>query len=175
MTGLYIREAHDNDRNAIREVTLAAYQEYAAVMPDHWQDYKQGILATLADVTPAEQFVALQDDRLVGTVLLFPADSRFAGPDDVEISLIWPEIRLLAVAPAARGCGIGAALIRECLRRAQQAGASAVTLHTTDMMRVAQGMYVRMGFARAPELDFQPAPGLTIKGYRFEFGHMPPS
>ncbi len=70
------------------------------------------------------------------------------------------------------GRGVGAALTRECLRRAQQAGATAVTLHTTDMMRVAQGMYVRMGFERAPEIDFQPAPGITIKGYRFEFDKM---
>jgi len=175
MTGLHIREAHDDDRDAIREVTLAAYQEYAAVMPGHWEGYKQGILATLADVTPAEQLVAVQDDLLVGAVMLFPADSRLTGPDGVEVSLIWPEIRLLAVAPAARGRGIGAELIRECLRHARQAGAMAVTLHTTDMMRVAQGMYVRMGFERAPEIDFQPAPGITIKGYRFEFDKMSPS
>jgi GNAT superfamily N-acetyltransferase len=174
MTGLHIREARDDDRAAIREVTLAAYQEYAAVMPAHWEGYKQGILATLADVTPAEQFVAVQDDLLVGTVLLFPAGSRLTGPDGVGVSLIWPEIRLLAVAPAARGRGVGAALIRECLRRARQAGATAITLHTTDMMRVAQGMYVRMGFEHAPEIDFQPAPGITIKGYRFEVDKMSP-
>ena len=122
MTNLHIREAREDDRDAIREVTLAAYQEYSAVMQDHWEGYRQGILATLADVAPAEQFVATQDDLLVGTVLLFPADSRFTGPDGVEVSLTWPEIRLLAVAPAARGRGVGAALIRECLRRAQQAG-----------------------------------------------------
>ncbi len=175
MPDLHIREARDTDRDAIREVTLAAYQEYATVMQAHWEDYRQGILATLADVTPAEQFVAVQGDLLVGTVLLFPADSHLTGPDGVEVSLIWPEIRLLAVVPTARGRGVGAALIRECLRRAQRAGAGAVTLHTTDIMRVAQDMYVRMGFDRAPEIDFQPAPGITIKGYRFEFDKMPPS
>lgn len=34
------------------------------------------------------------------------------------------------------------------------------------MMRVAQAMYERLGFQRAPETDFEPAPGVTIKGYR---------
>ena len=38
--------------------------------------------------------------------------------------------------------------------------------HTTDMMAVAMRLYERMGFARAPELDFTPAPGFLVKGYR---------
>jgi hypothetical protein len=41
-----------------------------------------------------------------------------------------------------------------------------LTLHTTDMMRVAMGLYERMGFTRAVELDFTPAPGAVVKGYR---------
>jgi ribosomal protein S18 acetylase RimI-like enzyme len=56
--------------------------------------------------------------------------------------------------------------MRECVRRAREAGASALTLHTTDMMTSAVRMYEGMGFARTPELDFHPAPGLTVKGYR---------
>jgi hypothetical protein len=38
------------------------------------------------------------------------------------------------------------------------------------MMQAAMRLYVRMGFVRAPELDFHPAPGLTIKGYRLNLG-----
>ena len=30
-------------------------------------------------------------------------------------------------------------------------------------------MYARMGFVRAPELDFHPLPSVTIKGYRLDF------
>jgi hypothetical protein len=29
-------------------------------------------------------------------------------------------------------------------------------------------MYERLGFARAPELDYKPAPDLTVKGYRLD-------
>jgi ribosomal protein S18 acetylase RimI-like enzyme len=102
-------------------------------------------------------------------VLLFPAGTVLTTPDSASITLTWPEIRLLAVAPATRGHGVGAALVRECLRRGRQAGSAAVTLHTTDMMQVAMSMYERMGFVHAPETDFQPAPGFTIKGYRYRF------
>jgi len=83
-----------------------------------------------------------------------------------------PEIRLLAVAPAARGRGVGTALMEECLRRARAAGACAIGLHTVDVMEVAVRMYERMGFVPAPETDFSPVPGFIVKGYRRDLqGH----
>jgi GNAT superfamily N-acetyltransferase len=167
MTELLIRDARTEDQTSIRDLTLSAYQEYAAVMQSNWERYRQSILATLANVKPAEQIVAEQDGTLVGTVLLFPPGG--VAPDGTSFTPTWPEIRLLGVAPAARGQGVGAALVRECLRRSRRSGAAAVTLHTTDMMAVAMSMYERMGFVRAPELDFEPAPGFTIKGYRYRF------
>ena len=169
MTELHIRDARADDQEAIREVTLAAYHEYAAVMQEHWEGYRQSILATLADFKPAEQIVAEQDDHIVGTVLLFPAGTVLTIPNGDSVTLTEPEVRLLAVAPTARGRGIGAALVRECMRRARHSGAEVLALHTTDMMQVAMSMYERMGFVRAPERDFHPAPGFTVKGYRYRF------
>ena len=58
--------------------------------------------------------------------------------------------------------------MQECVRRARKSGARVLGLHTTDLMQTAQRMYERMGFARFPELDFHPAPGVTVKGYRLE-------
>jgi GNAT superfamily N-acetyltransferase len=107
---------------------------------------------------------------MVGTALLYPAGARVRRPDGGEVVFEWPEIRLLAVAPAERGRGVGSAIVRECVRRAREAGAGAITLHTTDFMRVAQRMYERMGFARAEELDFRPAEGVVVKGYRLVLG-----
>jgi len=34
------------------------------------------------------------------------------------------------------------------------------------MMAVAMALYERMGFVRAPEIDFRPAPAMLVKGYR---------
>jgi GNAT superfamily N-acetyltransferase len=77
----------------------------------------------------------------------FQAETNAAGAG-------WPELRLLAVAPSARGQGIGAALVVECVRRAERAGACALGLHTSASMRAAICIYERMGFERVPEYDF---------------------
>jgi len=166
MPGLHIRESRPSDSKVILALTLAAYEEYAPLMPDHWDGYRQNILATLADVKPAEQLVAEQDGQVVGTVLLYPAETVLSSADGLQVTLRWPEVRLLAVTPGARGQGVGTALMRECVRRAGQAGARALTLHTTDIMQAAIRLYERMSFRRASELDFHPAPDVTVKGYR---------
>jgi GNAT superfamily N-acetyltransferase len=154
-----IRDAGPGDRGAIEVVTLAAYEQYAAALPPPlWAMYRQSIQATLADVRPAAQIVAEEGGALVGTVLLYPAGAA--------VTLEWPEVRLLAVAPAARGKGVARRLMEECIRRARAAGAPALTLHTADIMAAAMRLYERMGFVRAPELDFSPAPEITVKGYR---------
>jgi predicted N-acetyltransferase YhbS len=70
--------------------------------------------------------------------------------------------------PSGRGRGVGAALMQECVRRARKSGARVLSLHTTDMTQTAMRLYERMGFVRAPELDFQPAPATTVKGYRLD-------
>jgi GNAT superfamily N-acetyltransferase len=169
MNTLHIRNARDTDRAAVREVTLSAYQEYGTVLPAaHWQEYRQGILATLASPQPAEQIVAEQNGAIVGAVLLYPAGTILQLPNGDTIRFDWPEVRLLAVAPAARGQGIGAALMQACIERARQAKSAILTLHTTDMMQTAMRMYKRMGFERAPELDFRPAEDVLVKGYRLD-------
>lgn len=165
---LAIRDARPADRAAIEAVTLAAYEQYAVVMPAPlWEAYRQNIVTTLANAKPATQIVAEKEGALVGSVLLYPAGGDMRAPGGGKaMTLAWPEVRLLAVAPTARGSGAGRRLMDECIRRARAAGATALTLHTTDMMRVAMQLYERMGFERAPDLDFSPAPGITVKGYK---------
>ena len=162
-----LRDARPDDQAAIRSVTLAAYAEYAAPLGALWNGYRANILATLADPGPAEQIVAVDEGTVVATVLLYPASPARPG---VGVERPWPEVRLLAVGPAGRGQGVGAALMQECARRARAAGATALTLHTTAMMAAALRLYERLGFVRAPELDLRVAPSLTVHGYRLELG-----
>jgi predicted adenylyl cyclase CyaB len=168
---LIIRDARPADRDAIREVTLAAYQEYAARMPGFWEGYRQNIVESVGDVGAAEQLVAERHGTVVGTVLLYPP-RRMKLPRGEWLEMPWPEVRLLAVVPDARGGGIGGALMQECMRRVRRAGGRVLSLHTTDLMETARRMYERMGFVRAPELDFHAAPGMTIKGYRLDLGEV---
>lgn len=118
---------------------------------------------------PAQQIVAEYAGEIVGSVLLYPPAASAYGAASGESTAI-PEMRLLAVNPAMRGHGIGTALTRECVQRAQLAGAPALGLHTADMMQTAMQMYERMGFVRAPEFDFHPTENVVIKGYRLNLG-----
>ena len=163
-----IRDARPDDAAAVRAVTLAAYEQYAAVLPPPlWTAYRHNIVTTLAAAPPTTLIVAETAAAVVGSVLLQPAGSVMAEPGGSrEIRLAEPEVRLLAVGPAGQGRGVGRRLMEECIRRSRAARAPTLTLHTTDMMRVAMGLYERMGFARAPELDFAPAPDVVVKGYR---------
>jgi ribosomal protein S18 acetylase RimI-like enzyme len=171
---LRIRDAREEDRDAMLDVTVSAYQEYAALLgEEHWQAYSQGMATTIRGDDQPERVVAEQDGAIVGSVLLYPAGTVIQTPDGGSVSRERPEVRLLAVSPAARGQGIGRALIAECARRAALAGASALTLHTTDMMQSAVHLYEGMGFERAPEIDFTPAPGVVIKGYALSLNAAP--
>ncbi len=171
MTDCCIRDAGTSDRGAIEAVTLSAYQQFGAVMPPAlWDRYRENIVSTLAAAKPKTQIVAEADGRIVGSVLLYPAGTEIVPPGGSSMTLALPEVRLLAVAPSARGQGIGALLMDECVRRARESGAKALTLHTTDMMQAAMRLYERLGFQRMPDLDFEPAPGVTVKGFRLALG-----
>jgi GNAT superfamily N-acetyltransferase len=134
--------------------------------PPRWEGYRENILATLTDPAPAQHIVAEKEGVILGSVLLYPPGTAFSTPD--EGPLACPEVRLLAVAPEARGQGIGTGLMKECIRRARRLGVVCLNLHTTDMMQVAMRMYERMGFVRAPALDFHPDPSITVKAYRLD-------
>ena len=169
-TNISIRDALEGDREAAREVTLAAYEEYAKIIPPlFWEGYRKNIVESLDEKGPAQHIVAEYAGKIVGSVLLYPPAASAYGAAADESTAI-PEMRLLAVIPAMRGQGIGTALTRECVQRAQRAGAPALGLHTTDMMQTAMQMYERMGFVRAPEFDFHPTENTVIKGYRLDLG-----
>ncbi|MDX1524535.1 MAG: GNAT family N-acetyltransferase [Anaerolineae bacterium] len=162
-----IRNAQPDEMNAILDLTLAAYAEFATSMPAvNWRTLKPAIIKTLRQPGKAEVIVAELDTELVGSVLLFPPESDVYESQVAETS--HPELRLLAVKPSARGRGIGSMLMEECILRARRAGATALGLHTGDSMAVALPMYERRGFVRIPALDFDVEGGELVKAYRLD-------
>lgn len=161
-----MRDARPEDGPAVAALTLAAYGEYAAKMqPEAWTGLEGAVRAALASEDAAVQrIVAARDGEIVGGVMLYPpAADAYGGYTEAAA---WPELRLLAVAPAARGMGVGKALVEECVRRARAMGAAVLGLHTSRSMEVAIGMYERMGFVRAPAHDFQPPGAELVAAYQ---------
>jgi ribosomal protein S18 acetylase RimI-like enzyme len=162
---LEIRDAQPRDRDAIREVTLAAYAEYERVMsPGAWAGLKEAVRMGLEVWEGVEWIVALRSGSVAGSVVLYPPSSdAYRGATAVSP---WPELRLLSVRPAERGRGVGRALVAECIRRAGRAGATAIGLHTSHSMTDAVRMYRALGFERAPDHDFQPPGAELVTAYR---------
>jgi ribosomal protein S18 acetylase RimI-like enzyme len=167
--GVTVRDAREDDRAAVRALTLRAYAEYAGVMePSAWAELEQALRRAIDSESGAERIVAEHAGRVVGSVMLFPPSAAAYG--DAAEAPPWPELRLLAVSPDARGMGVGRLLVDECVRRARAGGAAELGLHTSRSMETAIGLYRRMGFARAPEHDFQPEGAERVEGYRLRLG-----
>ncbi|MBM7691717.1 GNAT superfamily N-acetyltransferase [Peribacillus deserti] len=163
---MIIRDAAENELPYIREQRIAAYQEHAANIPaEHWNALKQAISSEADVQTGAERIVVELAGEIVGSVVLFPAKSdAYEGYVD---ELDYPEIRMLAVSPEARGKGVASSLVSECIKRAKAQGHHSIGLHTGEFMTNAMNLYENLGFERLPQFDFEPAnDGIIVKAYR---------
>lgn len=163
---IVVRDARPNELPHIRRLTLEAYAQYESTMERRaWTGLRWAVRRALSAAVPGvERIVAVADGRLAGSVMLFPpnvdAYRGAAAPPPV------PELRVLAVAPWARGTGVGEALVGECARRAARSGARELGLHTSRSLRPAIALYRRMGFERVPERDFRPEGAELVEAWR---------
>jgi ribosomal protein S18 acetylase RimI-like enzyme len=152
-----IRRARPEEYEEAGRVTAESYREFAR--PDtSWDEY----LVRLADVADrvrrTEVLVAVEDGRILGTVTL-ELEGRTEGGTrrNRESQPLAPgeaHVRMLGVAPEARGRGIGRMLMDACLAESRKAGKTLLTLNTTERMRAARAMYESMGFARTEDEVF---------------------
>jgi ribosomal protein S18 acetylase RimI-like enzyme len=159
-----LRRAQPEEYTAVGQLTLAAYVADGFLDDDH--DYAAELRAAAHRAAEAELIVAVDatTHELLGTVTFCLAGSHYA-----EVSRAGEaEFRMLAVAPAARGRGIGHALAGWCVDRARERGCTAVVLSSLDEMHTAHRLYERMGFRRLPERDWLATPEIFLVSYALD-------
>ncbi|GAA2029202.1 GNAT family N-acetyltransferase [Agromyces tropicus] len=88
---------------------------------------------------------------VLGTVTTPRPDRRMSAVARNDDEL---DFRFLGVAAAARGRGVGEAIVRHVLALAASRGIRRVVLNTGEQMRPARRLYERMGFERIAEREF---------------------
>ncbi len=106
-----------------------------------WTEPFEGLCAKIAadfangnDPKCERCWIAEMDGENVGCVFLVK--------DSADIA----RIRLLLVDPRARGLGLGARLVDECIRFARRAGYGKITLWTHSVLEAARHIYQKAGF-----------------------------
>lgn len=157
-----IRPATPDEYDAIADLTVAVYGslEGGTLHPE----YAAILRRTAERAATAEVLVAASPDALLGSLTYVPGP----GPQASIAVEGEAEFRTLVVAPEAQGQGVGRALVQWCIDRATTDGRAALVLSTMPWMTVAHGLYERMGFARTPDRDWHPRPGIDCWTYRLD-------
>jgi len=159
--GVVVREARPEEYARLGELVVAAYRSLPEFDEPGYEPELRDVASRAQEAVVLVAVDAVGDAPL-GCVTYVP------GPESPWAELLQPGeagIRMLAVDPGARGRGAGTALTRACLERAGAEGRKAVVLHSLAYMRAAQAIYTRLGFARQPDRDWEPVPGIHLLGF----------
>ena len=131
-----LRPHHAGDMGEVIRLHGAVYaQEFG------WDETFEALVGRIAakflerhDPRRERCWIAEVNGEVVGSVFL------------VRHSATVGQLRLMIVDPRARGLGIGARLVDECLRFARHAGYRKVTLWTNSVLTAARRIYAKAGF-----------------------------
>ena len=165
------------EKYSIVQATTAA--DLAAVRALCWdyRDFMRDNTAIDREITetfyPVPKYQALMDAlpvihaRPQGIILL----ARSTGNAPLACGMTHPldsqsaEIKRIFVAPAARGTGLGKSLCRTLMDQAQRDGFQRVVLDTSESLKAAAALYLKLGFVeRGP---YQPVPDNVLPLLRF--------
>lgn len=158
-----LRTYQPSDAPAVNALVQRAFVSLEPHIPD-WTGFAKG-LGALVDLADRSQIILAEDaGELVGVV-------GYVGPGQSKKAFFkpeWPIVRMLSVAPEARGHGIGRLLVLDCIQRARADHAPLLALHTSHVMRDALELYASLGFEWVQELP--PMYGMSYGLYAKRLG-----
>ena len=156
-----MRLARPEEYDALGELTVAAYEEFLLGAED---GYRVHVRDAARRAREAELWVAAEGDELLGCVTYCPPGSPWREISREDEG----EFRMLAVHPRVRGRGTGLALAELCEQRAREHGATGMVLSSLADMTAAHRVYARLGYTRASDRDWDPAPGVHLIAFSKE-------
>jgi ribosomal protein S18 acetylase RimI-like enzyme len=157
-----IREALPDEYGELGRITVEAYRRAGETEDDYYPELLD-VGARARDV-PILAAVEEGSGRLLGTATFVPGPGPWHEGDFGDVA----SMRMLAVAPAAQGRGVGRALVAECIARTRAGGRTAIALFTRPFMTAAHRLYESLGFRRVPERDWEFEPGEWLWAYRLD-------
>nr|BFD85235.1 GNAT family N-acetyltransferase [Streptomyces sp. Xyl84] len=131
-----IRRATPGDEEALARLDRAVWSPLHSVQPRPEEPYEPFFTERSG---PGQHLVAELDGRLVGYV-------RLGRPTELAANAHVRQIRGLAVADAARGAGVGRALLRAAVEEARRLGARRISLRVLGPNTPARRLYESEGF-----------------------------
>lgn len=154
---LLVRPVRADELDAVADLTAGVYvgEGFTSV------GYEPALRDVASRAEAATVLVAVDGERLVGAITVATRGGPWASQAVPGEAIM----RMLAVAPQARGARVGEALVRASLDVARADGCTVVRLSSQENMPAAHRLYERLGFVRTPSFDWAYEPGQRLRAY----------
>lgn len=166
-----VRNATPDEFEQIGELLVAVYSQLDGFPQQSEQPDYYRLLSNVGEFVTkpeTELLVAVDEKNSVAGAVVYFGDMYYYGSGGTATQEKNASgFRLLAVAPEARGNGIGKLLTMACIGKAREKKQENLVIHTTKAMQTAWKMYENIGFRRAEDLDFMQKE-LPVYGFRLK-------
>ncbi|PRX57401.1 GNAT family N-acetyltransferase [Flagellimonas meridianipacifica] len=166
-----IRKARSEEFKVIGALLIDVYSNLSGFpkleeQPEYYKMLKN--VGALTKNPNIKIFVAVSEQNKIGGAVVYFHDMKDYGSGGTATKEKNAcGFRLLGVDVSVRGLGLGKKLTEFCINKGKVDNCETMVIHSTQSMELAWGMYERLGFQSAPDLDFMQE-DLPVYGFRLK-------